>query len=390
MAERTLLMIPGPIELDPEVLRTLARPQLGHMDPEVARAFGRVLGRAREVFLAPSAQPFVIAGSGTLAMEVAVANLIDPGERAVVVNTGYFGDRMRAILERLGARVEEVRAPLGEVPDLAAVERALAKEPTKLIAVTHVDTSTAVRAPVAAVARLGRAQGALVVVDGVCAVGGQELRQDAWDVDVCLTASQKALGAPPGLALVMAGPRALAARRAKKVPVASLYLDQLEWLPIMEAYERGVPQYFATPPVNLVLALDVSLGHLLAEGVEARVARHGRLAGAFRAACRALGLAMLPAREEIAASTLSAVYYPEGVDATLVGRMRTEGIAIAGGLHPEARTKYFRVGHMGAMQASDLLAAVGALERALAGGGHRVTFGAGLAAAQAALAAPAG
>src|SRR4051812_44190537 len=104
-SERTLLMIPGPIELEPEVLRALARPQLGHMDPEVARGFGRVLTRAREVFLAPGAQPFVVAGSGTLAMELAVANVVDPGERAVVVNTGYFSDRMRAILERLGARV---------------------------------------------------------------------------------------------------------------------------------------------------------------------------------------------------------------------------------------------------------------------------------------------
>src|SRR5262249_24006473 len=110
MSERTLLMIPGPIELDPEVLRAMSRPQLGHMDAEVARAFGRVLGRAREVLLAPSAQPFVVAGSGTLAMEMAVANVIDPGERAVVLNTGYFGDRMRAILQRLGARADEVRA----------------------------------------------------------------------------------------------------------------------------------------------------------------------------------------------------------------------------------------------------------------------------------------
>jgi alanine-glyoxylate transaminase/serine-glyoxylate transaminase/serine-pyruvate transaminase len=225
-----------------------------------------------------------------------------------------------------------------------------------------------------------------VVVDGVCAVGGEELRQDAWGVDVCLTASQKALGAPPGLAVVMASPRALEARRAKKTPPASLYLDFLEWLPIMEAYQRGAAQYFATPAVNTVLALDVSLGQLVAEGMEARVARHARQAAAFRAACRALGLGLLPARDDIAANTLSAVYYPAGTDATLVARMREQGIVIAGGLHPEARTKYFRVGHMGAMKASDLLAAVGALERALAAGGHKTELGAGLAAAQRALA----
>src|SRR5262249_47721595 len=159
-----------------------------------------------------------------------------------------------------------------------------------------------------------------------------------------------------------------------------------EWLPIMQSYERGAPQYFATPAVNLVLALDVSLGHIVAEGVEARVARHARVAAAFRAAWRALGLATLPARDAIAANTLSAVYYPDGVDASLVGRARAEGVAIAGGLHPEAKARYFRVGHMGAMAASDALAAVGAIERALAAGGPRGDVGAGGAAAQGALA----
>src|SRR5262249_49869216 len=153
-----------------------------------------------------------------------------------------FGERMRTILERLGARVELVRAPLGDGPDLGAVERAIAAGPTKLVTLTHVDTSTAVRAPVEAVTALARERGARVVVEGVCAVGGEELRQEAWAVDVVLTASQKALGGPPGLALVSAGPRALAARRAKKVEVASLYLDFLEWLPIMEGYEAGPPK----------------------------------------------------------------------------------------------------------------------------------------------------
>jgi alanine-glyoxylate transaminase / serine-glyoxylate transaminase / serine-pyruvate transaminase len=382
MPEREILMIPGPIELDPEVLRAMARPQLGHMDPTFARAFGNVLSRMREIFLAPGGQPFVVSGSGTLAMEIAVANVVDPGDRAVVVATGYFSDRMAKMLERLGARVEVIRAPLGDVPDLATVERALAAEPTKVLTVTHVDTSTGVRAPVADFARLARERGALVVVDGVCAVGGEELRHDAWGVDVCLTASQKALGAPPGLALVMAGPRALAAWRAKKHPVAASYLDFGEWLPIMESYQRGTPQYFATPAVNLVLALEVSLGHIVAEGVEARFARHERQARAFRAAWKALGLRVLPAREPITANTLSAVYYPDGVDASLLGRVRAEGVVIAGGLHPEAKTKYFRVGHMGAMSPNDCLAAIGAIERGLAASGHRVEIGAGVAAAQ--------
>jgi alanine-glyoxylate transaminase/serine-glyoxylate transaminase/serine-pyruvate transaminase len=291
---------------------------------------------------------------------------------------------MGAILERLGAQVQHVAAArLGEVPDLDAVGQAL--RGAKLVSVTHVDTSTGVRAPVAEVARLAREQGALVVVDGVCSVGGEALRQDEWGVDVVLTGSQKALGAPPGLALVMFGARAMAAWRGKKAKVPSLYLDLAEWLPIMESYERGAPQYFATPAVNLLLALDVSLGQLCAEGMDARFARHARQAAAFRAAWRAMGLTLLPARDEIAANTLSAVYYPDGVDAALVGRARAEGVALAGGLHPSAKARYFRVGHMGSTRAAEVLATVGAVERALMASGHRLDPGAGLAAAQATL-----
>jgi len=201
-----------------------------------------------------------------------------------------------------------------------------------------------------------------------------------------LTASQKAIGVPPGLALVMAGPRAMEAWKARRTKVASLYLDWGEWLPIMQGYEKGAPAYFATPAVGLVAGLDVSLGHLVTEGMEARFARHRRLAGAFRAAFRALGLALLPLREENTANTLSAVCYPDGVDAALVGRVKAEGVVIAGGLHPQAKARYFRIGHMGAIAPSDVMATVGALERGLAASGYRFDLGAGLAAAQRALA----
>ena len=380
-------MVPGPIEFEPEVLRALGRQSPSHMDPDFARSFGSALKTMRNVFGAPNGQPFVIAGTGTLAMEVAVANIVEAGERAVVVNTGFFSDRMGAILERLGAKVDHVHAPaLGDAPDLAAVERALATGPCKVMTITHVDTSTAVRAPVEALAKLARAHGALCVVDGVCATAGEALDQEAWGVDVNLTASQKAIGVPPGLALVMAGKRAIEAWRARKSKVASLYMDFGEWLPIMDGYERGTPAYFATPAVNLVAALDVALGHVVREGMPARIARHERLASAFRATWKALGLRVLPTRDELCANTLSAVYYPDGVDASFVGRVRQEGVVIAGGLHPQAKTKYFRVGHMGAIGTSDVLATVGAIERALAKSGHRFDLGVGTAAAQAALA----
>lgn len=382
---RDLLMIPGPVEFEPEVLQALGAPTLGHTDPAFIAIFGRALKRLREVCLAPGTQPFVVAGSGTLAMELAVANLVEPGDGALVVNTGYFSDRMAKILERHGAQVTHMRAAPGDAPSLDEVETYLARGGFKVMTVTHVDTSTAVLTPVEALVRAARKHGVLSVVDGVCATAGESFHQDAWGADVYLTASQKAVGVPPGLALLTAGPRALEAWRSRKTPVASVYSDWAEWLPIMEAYETGKPAYFATPPVNLVCALDVSLGQILAEGMEARFARHQRMARAFRAAWKALGLRMLPASDAVAAHTLSAVYYPDGVDAALVGRVKGQGIVVAGGLHPELKARYFRVGHMNRVGPTDVLAAVGAVERALLAAGHRSEPGAAVAAAQASL-----
>ncbi|HYO51395.1 alanine--glyoxylate aminotransferase family protein [Archangium sp.] len=385
MSERDLLMIPGPVEFDPEVLRALGAKTASHVAPEFISTFGRALKRLREVCLAPSAQPFVVAGSGTLAMELAVANLVEPGERALVVNTGYFSDRMATLFERYGAEVVQVRCAPGEVPDVAEVERVLAGGRFKVMTATHVDTSTGVLAPVEALVKAAGRHGVLSVVDGVCATAGETFHQEAWGADVYLTASQKALGVPPGLALLTVSPRALDAWRSRRTPVRSLYADFGEWLPIMEAYEAGRAAYFATPAVNLVCALEVSLGQILREGMEARFARHRRVAHAFRAAWRALGLRMLPVSESVAAHTLSALYYPEGVDAALLGRVREQGVVLAGGLHPQLKARYFRVGHMNVVGPGEVLATVGAVERALAAAGHRAEPGAAVAAVQAEL-----
>jgi alanine-glyoxylate transaminase/serine-glyoxylate transaminase/serine-pyruvate transaminase len=167
--------------------------------------------------------------------------------------------------------------------------------------------------------------------------------------------------------------------------VGNYYSDWTQWLPVMEAYEARRPSYFGTPPVNLIWALNVSLGQIVAEGMDARNARHRRLSAAFRAAIEALGLHQVPVRPELAASTLTAPYYPDGVDASLLGRIAEGGVIVAGGLHPEIRARYFRIGHMGSVTASDILVTLGAIERGLAEAGYRFEIGAGLAAAQAAL-----
>ncbi len=389
MKNRQLLMIPGPIEFTPEVLQAMGMSTPSHVDPDFIEVFGTALERLRDVFLAPDAQPFVVAGSGTLAMDMAAANLIEPGDAALVVNTGVFGDRFGEILQRYGAEVTHVRPPvIGDAPPLDEVESALKDRATssgqdyKLMTITQVDTSTAVAADVEALAALGREYGVLVVVDGVCSVAGEALRQDAWGSDLTLTASQKAIGVPPGLALVVAGERAMEAFRKRKSPVVNYYADWTKWLPIMEAYEARRPSYFGTPPVNLICALNVSLGQILDEGMEARFERHRRISKAFKAAIAALGLTQVPVSAEVAANTLTAPYFPDGMDRSALSYIQEAGAVVAGGLHPAIKARYFRIGHMGAVDGSDVLATVGALERGLAQAGHDVDPGAGLAAAQ--------
>jgi alanine-glyoxylate transaminase/serine-glyoxylate transaminase/serine-pyruvate transaminase len=386
MKNRKLLMIPGPIEFTPDVLRAMGMPTTSHVAANFVDVFGQALENVRKVFLAPGGQPFVVAGSGTLAMDMAAANLVEQGDKVLVVNTGYFSDRFAKILERYGAAATHVHArEVGDAPGPKEVEEALDSVKPKLMTITHVDTSTGIATDVKGLAALGRKHNVLVVVDGVCATAGEEMRQEEWGIDVALTASQKAIGVPPGLALLVAGSRAMDAFRRRSTPVSNYYADWNEWLPIMQAYEGRRPSYFATPAVNLIWALHVSLKEILAEGMEARFARHRKLSGAFKAGLTALGLRQVPKRPELCATTLSAILYPQGVDRTLLKYIDEAGVIVAGGLHPAIRDQYFRVGHMGAVGPSDIMATLSAIETGLKRSGYKFEAGTGLAAAQKAL-----
>ena len=382
MSERDLLMIPGPINFDPGVLRAMSAPTAGHTAPEFVALFGETLDWMKQVFLAPNGTPFVIAGSGTLAMDIAASNLVERGDRVVQISTGYFGDRMANILERYGAEVTVLRADVGDVVPLDRVEAELARVKPKALFMTHVDTSTGVCVDVRAYANLGRQHNALVVVDGVCSVGGMELQQETWGVDVAFTASQKAMGVPPGLALLVASPRAIESFKKRESPVASYYSDWANWLPIMEAYLARKVAYFGTPAVNLVYALHESLRQILAEGMNQRVARHKKMSDAFKAGINAIGLKQVAVRPDVAATTMTAPYFPEGVDAKLIGKVRERGVVVAGGLHPAIREKYFRVGHMGIVNHADLTATLAAIEGALLASGYKFDAGAGIAPAE--------
>lgn len=343
-----LLMIPGPIEISPAVREAAAAPPKSHVSPACIASFQRSLKAMRQIWRSPEgALPVVIAGSGTLAMELAVWNCASPGDRALVVDTGYFSERMAEMLRRRGVSVSLISAERpGETVPVEGVLAALELQDFEIVTLTHVDTSTGVRVDVEGITKAAKAAGALVLVDGICATAAERLEMADWGVDVYLTASQKAIGCPPGLALAMFSPAALAAHGSLKAkPPLGLDLDA--WRPIMEAYEAGKPSYFATPATSLIAALDASLAEIVGEGIEAVWSRHQRVADQFRACWRELGLDLLPTAEAIAANTLSAVRYPEGSGPELVGRIKEQGIVVAGGLHPALKAEYFRVGHMG-------------------------------------------
>lgn len=382
MKNRPLLMIPGPIEFDPDVIQAMAKPGTSHVAPDFIEIFGQALEEMRKVWLCPSGQPFIMAGSGTLAMDLAASNLIEEGDQALVVSTGYFGERYAELLKRYGAQVTVVSSSLGNDPELTEVEKELKKKSYKLMTFTHVDTSTAVRVNPESMGKLGKKYGILTILDGVCSVAGEEIRQEEWGIDVVLTASQKAIGVPPGLALLVASPLAIQHFRSRKSPAGNYYADWNNWLPIMEAYEARKPSYFGTPAVNHVIALKVSLDQILKEGMEARFERHRRIGSAFRAACHSIGLKQVPARDEIAANTLTAPKYPEGISGKqLLPEINKAGAILAGGLQPEIKNSYFRVGHMGAVTQGDIIATIGAIETGLLKCGYKFPVGAGIQAA---------
>ena len=356
-------MIPGPVEFEPEVMQTLGAPTTSHVAPNFIECFGHALEMMREVWMCPSGQPFILAGSGTLAMDSAAANLIEPGDKAVVISTGYFGDRYADLLTRYGAEVTILRARIGDVVSPEDIEKQLKSDHYKLLTITHVDTSTAVLVDPKPIAVLARKYGVLTLLDGVCSVAGEEIRQEEWGLDVVFTASQKAVGVPPGLALLMVSPAAMKVFKNRKQPVGNYYADWSHWLPIMEAYEARRPSYFATPAVNLVAALEKSLQMILAEGMEKRFNRHKRIANGFREGLNSMGMTQIPVNNQVAANTLSAVRYPPGVDgATFLQGVSASGVILAGGLHPDIKNSYFRIGHMGSVNESDLAATLAAIK----------------------------
>jgi alanine-glyoxylate transaminase/serine-glyoxylate transaminase/serine-pyruvate transaminase len=383
MKGRKLLMIPGPIEFEPDVLQALGTATTSHVDPKFIEVFGKSLELMKEVWKSPKGQPFIVSGTGTLAMDMAAANLIEKGDSVLVISTGYFGKRFKEISDCYGANTTVLEAPLGEIVSLDEIEKELKSKHYKAITITHVDTSTGVRVDPKPIAELAQKYNTLSILDGVCSVAGEDIEQDEWGIDVVLTGSQKAIGVPPGLALLMVSEKSMEVWKNRKTPVSNYYSDWNNWLPVMKAYEERKPSYFGTPPVNLIVALATSLKIICKEGIRERVKRHQVLAKAFRKGIQSLKIETIAKSEEITANTLTAAYYPKGIDgAALIKKIASNDVIIAGGLLSKIKTSYFRIGHMGSVSSSDVIAVLAALERSLFELGHNIVPGESLEAFQ--------
>jgi len=337
-----LLLGPGPSPVSPRVLAALGAPQRSHLDPEMMALLDDLrAGLARAFRAGAGALTLATPGTGTSGMEAAVANLAEPGKKALVIVNGYFADRLAQMLTRHGCDVARVEGEWGRAIDPAAVKHALASRRADLIGVVHAETSTGVRNPVAEIAAIAREHDALTIVDAVTSLGAMPLEVGAWGIDACYSCSQKGLGAPSGLAPITFSARAL----SRRVACRSFYLD----LGLLQDYWVR-RKYHHTISAPLVYALHTALGEVEAEGLDARWRRHEQNHHALADRLQQAGLSLLPPAAERLWS-LNAVRVPDGakkVDEAAVRRRLLDHhrIEIGAGLGPLAG-KIWRVGLMG-------------------------------------------
>ena len=373
-----ILLGPGPSLIPPRVMRAMAAPVLSHLDPDFVPMLEEVRASLQRVFRADS-KAFTIAtsGTGTSAMEAAVANAVADGSRGIVIVTGYFGDRLAQIFQRYGSKVRRIDVEWGRSVDPQRLREELKREGADVIGMVHAETSTGVRNPIKELAAVAREHGALTIVDMVTSLGGHEVDLAGWGVDIAYSCTQKCIGAPSGLAPIAVSGSA----RERLIPCRSFYLD----LKLLEDYWIG-RKYHHTMSSTLIYALREALLMVEEEGLAERQSRHERNHLALVAGIEAMGLSVLPPEAE-RLWTLNAVKMPAGVDEAAVRRtmLTTYNIEVGAGLGPLAG-KIWRVGLMGASSTPQtLLQFLAACEGALATHGHRVPEGAGVAAASASL-----
>ena len=339
-----ILLGPGPSMVHPRVLRAMATPLVGHLDPEFLAIMREIQDLLRYVFRTQHELTIPVSGTGSAGMEAALCNFIEPGDPVLIASNGYFGLRLADMAARYGADVFTIERPWGEVFDPEELEAALRQRAYKLLALVHAETSTGARQPhIGEIAAAAHRHGALLVLDTVTSLGGVPVEIDAWDVDVAYSGTQKCLSVPPGLAPLTVSERAREVLRRRQSPVANWYLD----LSLVEKYWGEERTYHHTAPISMNYALREGLRLVAEEGLEARWARHRENARLLWKGLQRLGLQLL-VPEAHRLPTLTTPLVPEGVDEAAVRRrlLQEYNIEIAAGFGP-LKGKIWRIGLMG-------------------------------------------
>ncbi len=358
MANEPLLMIPGPVMLHPRVLQAMSRQMISHRDKAFSVIYDECRNSIKDV-LNTKNDTFVLTGSGSSSMEAAISNLVK-GDRIVTIVNGKFGERFRDIGQRYG-QVESLDFEWGTPVDLAKVEAALAKAPTKVIAMVHNETSAGVKNPAEEVGKLAKKYGALFVMDTVTSAGGDLVEADKWGIDIAITGSQKCLGAPSGLSSVSVSQKAFDSM-VKNPPY---YLDLKKYKKSAEKEGRAETPY--TPAITLFFGMQEAMKIIREEGIANRIARHRKGAEAIRAAAKALGLELYAVTDghTVLSNTVTAIKTPAGItDKDLRGTMKANGITISGG-QDRLDGKIFRIPSMNAFTENDLVRTFTTLEETL-------------------------
>ena len=380
-APNRLLLGAGPCTVHPRVLRAMTQPVVGHLDPVFFQVMDEVCEMLRQVFHTGNTVTMPISATGTGAMETACVNVIERGDTAIVCRNGYFGVRLADIAQRCGANTVMVDSPWGKPADLDALEDALNANPgTKMVGLVHAETSTGAITPLQDAIDLAHRHGALVVADAVTSLGSHDVQVDDWDIDVCYSASQKCLGAPPGLAPISFGERAMDVINQRDTTVESFYFNLQG---VAEYWNETQRVYHHTSPITMIYAMRESLRMMMEEGLDEQHDRHAKVAAGLRAGLTAMGLE-LATDPDYQLNPITVVNAPEGVNEGEVrARLLNDfNIEVSGGLG-EFRGRVWRVGMMGnGARESSVLSLLSALEVILGDMDYEVAYGASVAAAQ--------
>ncbi len=374
MKDKQFLMIPGPTPVPQTALIEMGKAPLGHRSAEFSAIIKEAYANLKWLFQTKN-DVFIFTASGTGAMEAALANILNPGDKVLSLVIGNFGERLAKISLTRGAEVERMVVDFGQTIDPQALKARLDQDVNKeikVITLTHSETSTGCANPLKDLMAVIREHGAISVVDGVTSVGAMDVKPDEWGIDILISGSQKGFMVPPGLSFLMASDRAMKAYEECKYP--SFYFD-------FKAHKKAVAGDTTpyTPAVSLICALNEALKMMREEGIENIFARHERLAMGLRKAIRAIGLKLFVEDDSKASHSITSILPPEGISVADIrkGLKGDFDIVVADGQN-DLKGKIFRMGTLGYVCERDVIGAIGALELTLKKLGADVELGSGV------------